>query len=175
VSVLISFLTRFCDRQGSSFATGIEVQDRRKRVLSISTGSKSVDAVLGGACLPISIDIIFYFSKLILASSHGPRWDHVSVYLGRYAYIRLSFLHLYMLHSSITSLWRIPHWKDAACAYYERHRSASAGTRRCLWEGMFLGRLEFIIFVHIVIRGSSLLYSRSRTLTPKVCCSRHQQ
>ena len=34
--------------QGSSFATGVEVQDRRKRVLVISTGSKSVDAILGG-------------------------------------------------------------------------------------------------------------------------------
>ena len=35
-------------RQGSSFSTGIEVQDRRRRVLVISTGSKSVDAILGG-------------------------------------------------------------------------------------------------------------------------------
>ena len=34
--------------QGSSFATGVEVQDRRKRVLMLSTGSKSVDAILGG-------------------------------------------------------------------------------------------------------------------------------
>jgi len=34
--------------KGSSFATGIEVQDRRKRVLVISTGSKSVDTILGG-------------------------------------------------------------------------------------------------------------------------------
>lgn len=34
--------------KGSSFATGLEVQDKRKRVLVISTGSKSVDAILGG-------------------------------------------------------------------------------------------------------------------------------
>ena len=34
--------------QGSSFATGLEVQDKRRRVLLISTGSKSVDAMLGG-------------------------------------------------------------------------------------------------------------------------------
>ena len=34
--------------QGSSFATGLEVQDKRKRVLIISTGSKSVDGILGG-------------------------------------------------------------------------------------------------------------------------------
>ncbi|THH19036.1 hypothetical protein EW146_g2047 [Bondarzewia mesenterica] len=32
---------------GSSFATGLEMQDKRKRVLAISTGSKSVDAMLG--------------------------------------------------------------------------------------------------------------------------------
>lgn len=35
-------------KQGSSFATGVEVQDRRKRVNIISTGSKSVDAIMGG-------------------------------------------------------------------------------------------------------------------------------
>jgi hypothetical protein len=34
--------------QGSSFATGLEMQDKRKRVLWISTGSKAVDAILGG-------------------------------------------------------------------------------------------------------------------------------
>ncbi|KAI9458850.1 Rad51-domain-containing protein [Lactarius psammicola] len=32
---------------GSSFATGLELQERRKRVLAISTGSKSVDTMLG--------------------------------------------------------------------------------------------------------------------------------
>jgi hypothetical protein len=37
--------------QGSSFATGVDVQEKRKRVLVISTGSKSVDAVLGGMFL----------------------------------------------------------------------------------------------------------------------------
>ncbi|KAI9570227.1 Rad51-domain-containing protein [Boletus coccyginus] len=40
---------------GSSFATGVEVQDRRKRVLVISTGSKSVDAILGGGIMSQSI------------------------------------------------------------------------------------------------------------------------
>ena len=34
--------------QGSSFATGLEVSDKRKRVLVISTGSKNVDGILGG-------------------------------------------------------------------------------------------------------------------------------
>ncbi|THH33478.1 hypothetical protein EUX98_g706 [Antrodiella citrinella] len=32
---------------GSSFATGLEVQEKRKKVLFISTGSKSVDTILG--------------------------------------------------------------------------------------------------------------------------------
>ncbi|KAG7452368.1 uncharacterized protein BT62DRAFT_926562 [Guyanagaster necrorhizus] len=41
---------------GSSFATGIEVQDKRRRVLVISTGSKSVDGILGGK-------ILFYLSS----------------------------------------------------------------------------------------------------------------
>ena len=40
--------------QGSSFATGLEVQDKRRRVLLISTGSKSVDAMLGGAELEVN-------------------------------------------------------------------------------------------------------------------------
>ncbi|KAK7059207.1 hypothetical protein VNI00_001834 [Paramarasmius palmivorus] len=35
--------------KGSSFSTGVEVQDKRKKVLTISTGSKSVDGILGGA------------------------------------------------------------------------------------------------------------------------------
>lgn len=35
-------------RQGSSFATGVEVQEKRKKVNMISTGSKAVDAILGG-------------------------------------------------------------------------------------------------------------------------------
>lgn len=35
--------------QGSSFATGYEVSEKRKRVLILSTGSKSVDAILGGS------------------------------------------------------------------------------------------------------------------------------
>jgi len=41
--------------QGSSFATGVEVQEKRKKVLIISTGSKSVDGVLGGR-LPWHVD-----------------------------------------------------------------------------------------------------------------------
>ncbi|KAF8078846.1 Rad51-domain-containing protein [Lyophyllum atratum] len=40
---------------GSSFSTGVEVQDKRKRVMTISTGSKSVDAILGGGIMSQSI------------------------------------------------------------------------------------------------------------------------
>ncbi|SJL06265.1 probable Meiotic recombination protein dmc1 [Armillaria ostoyae] len=49
---------------GSSFATGIEVQDKRRRVLTISTGSKSVDGILGGK-------ILFHFPGLPVKSSLG--------------------------------------------------------------------------------------------------------
>ncbi|KAF8922068.1 putative DMC1 protein [Mucidula mucida] len=45
--------------QGSSFATGIEVQDKRKRVLVISTGSKSVDAILGGGIMSQSVSEVY--------------------------------------------------------------------------------------------------------------------
>ncbi|KAJ3752303.1 putative DMC1 protein [Lentinula raphanica] len=45
--------------KGSSFATGIEVQDKRKRVLVISTGSKSVDAILGGGIMSQSISEVY--------------------------------------------------------------------------------------------------------------------
>ncbi|KIK07527.1 hypothetical protein K443DRAFT_119639 [Laccaria amethystina LaAM-08-1] len=41
--------------KGSSFATGVEVQDKRKRVMSISTGSKLVDTILGGGIMSQSI------------------------------------------------------------------------------------------------------------------------
>jgi len=34
--------------QGSSFSTGLEVSDKRRKVNIISTGSKSVDSILGG-------------------------------------------------------------------------------------------------------------------------------
>ena len=41
--------------QGSSFTTGLEVSDKRRKVNIISTGSKSVDSILGGeGTLPFS-------------------------------------------------------------------------------------------------------------------------
>ncbi|ETW87057.1 hypothetical protein HETIRDRAFT_413401 [Heterobasidion irregulare TC 32-1] len=46
-------------RQGSSFATGLEMQDKRKRVLALSTGSKSVDAMLGGGIMSQSITEVY--------------------------------------------------------------------------------------------------------------------
>ncbi|CAE6424385.1 unnamed protein product [Rhizoctonia solani] len=40
---------------GSSFQTGVQVSEKRKRVLQISSGSKSVDAMLGGGFMSQSI------------------------------------------------------------------------------------------------------------------------
>ncbi|KAI0655225.1 Rad51-domain-containing protein [Cubamyces menziesii] len=45
--------------QGSSFATGLEVQEKRKRVLIISTGSKAVDNALGGGFMSQSITEVY--------------------------------------------------------------------------------------------------------------------
>lgn len=44
---------------GSSFATGVQVQERRKRVNIISTGSKSVDSILGGGLTSQSITEVY--------------------------------------------------------------------------------------------------------------------
>ncbi|GJE85887.1 meiotic recombination protein dmc1 [Phanerochaete sordida] len=44
---------------GSSFATGLEIQDKRKRVLTISTGSKNVDTILGGGIMSQSITEVY--------------------------------------------------------------------------------------------------------------------
>nr|BAA89533.1 LIM15/DMC1 homolog [Coprinopsis cinerea] len=44
---------------GSSFATGVEIQDKRKRVLVISTGSKLVDGILGGGVMSQSITEVY--------------------------------------------------------------------------------------------------------------------
>ncbi|KAJ2914259.1 hypothetical protein MD484_g6128, partial [Candolleomyces efflorescens] len=44
---------------GSSFATGVEVQDKRKKVLTISTGSKLVDGILGGGVMSQSITEVY--------------------------------------------------------------------------------------------------------------------
>ncbi|KAI0068167.1 Rad51-domain-containing protein [Artomyces pyxidatus] len=44
---------------GSSFATGLEMQDKRKKVLVVSTGSKSVDGILGGGLMSQSITEVY--------------------------------------------------------------------------------------------------------------------
>ncbi|PAV22521.1 family atpase dmc1 [Pyrrhoderma noxium] len=58
---------------GSSFATGLEVQDKRRRVLLISTGSKSVDAMLGGDYFycrnPPTIVSLYIFQGGIMSQS----------------------------------------------------------------------------------------------------------
>ncbi|PPR00040.1 hypothetical protein CVT24_009049 [Panaeolus cyanescens] len=45
--------------KGSSFATGVEIQDKRKRVNIISTGSKAVDGILGGGLMSQSISEVY--------------------------------------------------------------------------------------------------------------------
>lgn len=50
--------------QGSSFSTGLEVQDKRKRVLFISTGSKSVDTALGGRQFGFSFKMVTHSPKV---------------------------------------------------------------------------------------------------------------
>jgi len=44
---------------GSSFSTGLEVSDRRRKVNVISTGSKSVDSILGGGIQSQSISEVY--------------------------------------------------------------------------------------------------------------------
>lgn len=47
------------DTQPTAFATGLELADRRQNVIMISTGSKSVDAMLGGGICTQSITEVF--------------------------------------------------------------------------------------------------------------------
>ncbi|KAL5639416.1 hypothetical protein ACGC1H_006805 [Rhizoctonia solani] len=44
---------------GSSFQTGVQVSEKRKRVLQISCGSKSVDGMLGGGFMSQSISEVY--------------------------------------------------------------------------------------------------------------------
>ncbi|CAE7149712.1 unnamed protein product [Rhizoctonia solani] len=63
---------------GSSFQTGVQVSDKRKRVLQISTGSKSVDGMLGGGFMSQSISegglwtcVLYARWKLTLSVVYG--------------------------------------------------------------------------------------------------------
>ncbi|KAF7319296.1 RecA family ATPase [Mycena chlorophos] len=44
---------------GSAFATGVEVQEKRKRVFTVSTGSKAVDNIMGGGISSQSISEVY--------------------------------------------------------------------------------------------------------------------
>jgi hypothetical protein len=63
LSVALRLLTR---SQGSSFQTGVQVSDKRKRVIQISSGSKSVDAMLGGGFMSQSISEGAFLLALLL-------------------------------------------------------------------------------------------------------------
>ncbi|KAJ6504405.1 Rad51-domain-containing protein [Mycena vulgaris] len=58
---------------GSSFATGVEVQDKRKKVVTISTGSKSVDSILGGGIMSQSISEGAHCLRLCSSYSYAQR------------------------------------------------------------------------------------------------------
>lgn len=47
------------ESQPTAFATGLELADRRQNVIMISTGSKSVDQMLGGGICTQSITEVF--------------------------------------------------------------------------------------------------------------------
>ncbi|KAF9502449.1 hypothetical protein BDN71DRAFT_41706 [Pleurotus eryngii] len=64
---------------GSSFATGIEIQEKRKRVNTISTGSKNVDVILGGK-------FVFWVISQRLHDICA-RWNHVTISIRRYVWL----------------------------------------------------------------------------------------
>jgi predicted ATP-dependent serine protease len=53
------YVTTIANTQPTAFATGLELADRRQNVIMISTGSKSVDAMLGGGICTQSITEVF--------------------------------------------------------------------------------------------------------------------
>jgi meiotic recombination protein DMC1 len=50
---------RKIDTRGSTFKTGLEVKEKRKQVISITTGAKSLDKILGGGVETSSITELF--------------------------------------------------------------------------------------------------------------------
>lgn len=112
--------------QGSSFSTGVEVQDKRKRVMSISTGSKSVDVILGGKSFftspPISLNVpvqggIMSQSISEGIDSYGLRFSAASKF------------------SNLSSLRRISYREDATCSHDECCGSITSGAWRSVWKG----------------------------------------
>jgi hypothetical protein len=94
--------------KGSSFATGLEIQDKRKRVLSISTGSKAVDAILGGGVMSQSI-------------TEGTSCLRMMLHAKTCVFV--------------PSIWRVQDGKDSNGAYNERCSPASLRHGWCAREG----------------------------------------
>ena len=67
---------------GSPFQTGIQVSESRRRVFSLSTGSKSVDAMLGGTLKPPLSGIYRSRVVLILCPPGGLQSQSISEGLG---------------------------------------------------------------------------------------------
>ena len=54
------------DCRGNQFKTGLEVKDRRKQVIHVTTGSTALDKILGGGIETASITELFGKPSLIL-------------------------------------------------------------------------------------------------------------
>lgn len=65
-------IVMIADTQPTAFATGLELADRRQNVIMISTGSKSVDAMLGGGICTQSITEVFGEYRTGKVSSRYP-------------------------------------------------------------------------------------------------------
>lgn len=108
--------------QGSSFATGLEVQEKRRRVLTISTGSKAVDNALGGECMHIRHNCS-RLSSLVLGGlmsqsiTEGMLWE-----MGH---------HLLETHPS-SSVRRVQDRQDSAGSYHECCSSVAVRHGWCL-------------------------------------------
>ncbi|KAI0964085.1 hypothetical protein AcW1_000986 [Taiwanofungus camphoratus] len=109
--------------QGSSFATGLEVQEKRKKVLIISTGSKSVDIILGGNIIICSRIQLTPYSPL-----GGIMSQSITEGMSRRA-------HFFEAAARSYSIRRVSNRKDSTCTYDECHGAASSGHGRRRWKG----------------------------------------
>ena len=153
--------------QGSSFATGLEMQERRKRVLTISTGSKAVDAMLGGKSLNGSVKVNTIESRFL-------RGIHVAVHHRRKVQ---SCLGAVVDNASLNSLWRVPHRKDTARTYHECSGPATTRPWWCRGKGLLTMLLSHYspdrTCVGSIYRHRRYVYGYFIILFPTLCCWRY--